>query len=188
MPALRKAAARAGDKGLLGQLTARHIDLYLWALQNILLPMSGLGLKEVGEYFGIARESGVTSGLAAEDIWRRYQRNGDQELRAELVSYNLDDLQSLVHATEYLRAHAAGHSPETAAVHTVLETVVSEREPDGPPAWRPELALPRPRPPQRRAAATPYARRARRRESGRLWFWPWTRRRHPGRRHHGEPG
>lgn len=156
---------------------ARH----LWTRQNICLPIPRLGLKDVGEYFGVARESGVTSGIAAEDMWRRYQLSGDQELKAELVSYNLDDLESLVHATEYLREHAAARMPETAAVHPVLHTAVTEHEPGGAPPWRPELALDRHRPPIRRAAVRPPSQRIRHRARQRLWTWPWIRGTHFGR-------
>lgn len=74
--AVRKAAARAGDHGITQLLPARHIDLYLWTRQKLVLPIPGLGLKEVSEYFGISRESDVTSGLAAEAMWLRYQRCG----------------------------------------------------------------------------------------------------------------
>jgi predicted RecB family nuclease len=141
LPALRKAAARAGQRGLLESITAAHVDMYGWTRQNLMLPIPGLGLKEVSEHFGIARESGVTSGLAAEMLWRRYQRTGDQEIKAELVGYNLDDLRSLVHAVECLRACAALRSPGPAeALHAVLETVVTEHEPDGPPAFLPDPA------------------------------------------------
>jgi predicted RecB family nuclease len=142
LPALRKASARAGQRGLLESIAAAHVDMYGWTRQNLMLPIPGLGLKEVSEHFGIARESGVTSGLAAEMLWRQYQRTGDQEIKAEPVGYNLDDLRSLVHAVECLRACATLRSPGPAeALHAVLETVVSEHEPDGPPAFLPGSAL-----------------------------------------------
>lgn len=112
LPALRKAAARADNDHIIELFAARHIDLYRWTRQNLMLPIPSLGLKEVGEHFGISRESGVTSGLAAEALWGRYQRTGNQEVKAELVNYNLDDLHSLVHSAECLRACAAGRPVE----------------------------------------------------------------------------
>ncbi len=139
LPAIRKAAARAGDNRLAKLIGARHIDLYRWTRQNLMLPIASLGLKEVSEHFGISRESGVTSGLAAEALWRRYQRTGNQEIKAELVNYNLDDLRSLSHAVECLRACAAARHPATPdGVHVVLETVVTEHEPGGPPTVKPD--------------------------------------------------
>src|SRR5262249_24736904 len=100
LPALRKAATRASDGRLADAFARRHIDLYLWTRQNLMLPIPGLGLKDVSEHFGITRESSVTDGQAAEGLWLRYQRTGDQEIKAELVGYNLDDLRSLAHAVE----------------------------------------------------------------------------------------
>jgi predicted RecB family nuclease len=147
LPALRKAAARTGQRGLLESITAAHVDMYGWTRQNLMLPIPGLGLKEVSEHFGIARESGVTSGLAAEMMWRRYQHTGDQEVKAELVSYNLDDLRSLIHVVECLRACAVLRPPDAAeALHPVVETVVREHEPGGRPAFRPDATLAAPRP------------------------------------------
>lgn len=137
LPALTKAAARAGDVADL--LGGRHIDLYQWTRRNLMLPIPGLGLKEVSEYFGITRETGVTTGLAAEMLWNRYQRTGNQETKAQLVNYNLDDLRSLVRVTECLRASAARPPSEaTGKVHEVVETVVIEHEPGGPPMLQPD--------------------------------------------------
>jgi predicted RecB family nuclease len=139
LPALRKAAARASDSPLAEILARRHIDLYLWTRHNLMLPIPGLGLKEVSEHFAITRESGVNSGQAAEMLWHKYQRTGDEEIKAELVNYNLDDLRSLAHAVECLRACAAGLPADAAGqAHKVLETVVTEHEPGGPPALQPD--------------------------------------------------
>jgi predicted RecB family nuclease len=139
MPAIRKAAARAGDDRIARLIAARHIDLLGWTRRNVMLPIPSLGLKEVGEHFGISRESDVTSGQAAQELWRKYQRTGDQEVKAELVNYNLDDLLSLCHAAECLRACAAAR-PATIPndVHILLEAVVTEHEPGGPPYFKPD--------------------------------------------------
>jgi predicted RecB family nuclease len=156
LPALRKAAARAGDGRLAEMFARRHIDLYLWTRHNLMLPMPGLGLKEVSEHFGITQESGVSNGLAAQMLWHRYQRTGDQEVKAELVNYNLDDLRSLAHAVECLRACAAGLPPEAAGeAHTVLETFITEHEPGGPPALQPGPMRAHPRRPASRSSPKP---------------------------------
>ena len=139
LPALCKAAARAGDVRLGEPFASRHIDLYLWTRRNLMLPIPGLDLKGVSEHFSFTRESGVTSGLAAQMLWHRYQRTGDQEIKADLINYNLDDLRSLAHAVECLRACAARLLPDAAGqAHKVLETVVTEHEPGGPPALQPD--------------------------------------------------
>jgi predicted RecB family nuclease len=142
LPALRKAAARAGCPALAERIHDRHIDLFAWTRRNLMLPIPGFGLKEVSEHFHVSRQSGVSSGLEAEMLWQRYQLTGNQELKAELISYNMDDLGSLVRAVECLRACAAGRPFETAGPpNTVLEASVLEREPDGPPLFRPDAML-----------------------------------------------
>jgi hypothetical protein len=181
LPALRKAAARAGCPVLAERIHDRHIDLFAWTRRNLLLPIPAFGLKEVSEHFGVSRQSGVSSGLEAEMLWRRYQLTGDQELKAELISYNMDDLSSLVRAVECLRACAAGRPFETAGpLNTVLEARVLEREPGGPPIFRPhaKLAHPgrrirQPVPKPREAIASTIGDRPRWRE--RILRWAWHR-------------
>lgn len=139
LPALRKATTRARCPGLVERLHNRHINLFAWTRRNLMLPIPGFGLKEVSEHFGFPRQSRVSSGLEAEMQWRRYQLTGDQELKAELISYNMDDIGALIRAAGCLRACAAGRPFDRAEpLHTVLETSVLEREPDGPPIFRPE--------------------------------------------------
>jgi uncharacterized protein YprB with RNaseH-like and TPR domain len=60
------------------------------------LPIPGLGLKEVADYFGIPRLSGVAGGLHARSLHDRYRRTGDLRLRDRLIDYNRDDLDALV--------------------------------------------------------------------------------------------
>ncbi len=145
LPALRKASARAGCPDLVERIRDRHIDLFAWTRRNLMLPIPGFGLKEVSEHFGFSRQSGVSNGQDAEMQWRKYQRTGDQELKAELISYNMDDLGSLIRAVGCLRACAAGRPFDAAEpLHTVPEVTVMEREPDGPPIFRPEAAPARP--------------------------------------------
>ena len=124
--------------------------------------------------------------------WRRYQLTGDQELKAELISYNMDDIGALIRAAGCLRACAAGRPFDTAEpLHAVLEASVLEREPDGPPIFRPE-AVPirpgrrtgRPIPTRREAIAHPSS-RPRWRERVLRWAWRTEARRHTPR---SEPG
>ena len=178
LPALRKATARAGCPALVERLRDRHIDLFAWTRRNLLLPVPGFGLKEVSEHFGVSRQSGVNSGLEAEMLWRKYQLTGDQELKAELISYNMDDLGGLVRAAGCLRACAAGRPFDTAeALHEVVETIVLEREPGGPPIFRPEAVTSRPGRPTRRPRPTlretiaPPITRPRWRERVLRWAW-----------------
>ena len=181
VPALRKASARAGCPDLVERIRDRHIDLFAWTRRNLMLPIPGFSLKEVSEHFGFSRQSCVNSGLDAEMQWHKYQRTGDQELKAELISYNMDDLGSLIQAVGCLRACAAGRPFDTAEpLHTVLEVTVMEREPGGPPIFRPEAAVParprrrisRPIPRPRAVIASPASNRPRWRER----ILRWTRR------------
>ena len=181
LPALRKASARAGCPDLVERIRDRHIDLFAWTRRNLMLPIPGFSLKEVSEHFGFSRQSCVNSGLDAEMQWHKYQRTGDQELKAELISYNMDDLGSLIQAVGCLRACAAGRPFDTAEpLHTVLEVTVMEREPGGPPICRPEAAVParprrrisRPIPRPRAVIASPASNRPRWRER----ILRWTRR------------
>jgi hypothetical protein len=77
----------------------------------------------------------VRSGLEADMQWHHYQAAGDQELKAELITYNLDDLGSLVRAVGCLRACAAGQPHDTAEpAHEVLESIRSGTATAGLPA------------------------------------------------------
>jgi predicted RecB family nuclease len=187
LPALRKASARARCPDLAERISDRHVDLFAWTRRNLMLPIPGFGLKEVSEYFGFARQSGVSSGLEAEMQWRRYQLTGDQELKAELISYNMDDLGALIGAAGCLRACAVGRPFDTAEpLHKVLESIVLEREPGGPPIFR-EAEPTRPRQrtgrpiPTLRGAIEPPSSRSRWRERVLRWVWRTEARRHlPG--------
>jgi predicted RecB family nuclease len=146
LPAIRKAPARAGDDRLAKLIAAPHTDLFGWTRRYLMLPIPSLGLKEVGEHSGTLRESDVTSGLTAQMLWRRYQRTGDQEFKAELVDYNLDDLRAVSQAVECLRPCAAARPPAIPNhVHVVLEAVFTEHEPGGPPAFKPDPIMTRSR-------------------------------------------
>jgi predicted RecB family nuclease len=143
LPALRKAASRAGRTGIINRLEARHIDLLAWVTKNLRLPIPGFGLKEISEYFSLSRESLVRGGLEAQIIWNRYQRTGDQELKAELVGYNRDDLNSLVGVSSYLRA-CANCQPMASVepLHPIIEDLLIDHE-SGTPTSRPDSGQPK---------------------------------------------
>lgn len=133
LPALAKAAARSEMEKLVDSIRPRHIDLYRWLCDHLMLPIQGFGLKDVGEHFRLPRTSAVTSGFQAEQQWRRYCRTGEQELKAELVGYNSDDVDSLCMAVECLRAAACNGVMNRARLPDVIEDTLVECEPGGPP-------------------------------------------------------
>lgn len=90
---------------------ARHVDLCAWVRENVALPISGIGLKDVSGYFRIRRSSDMGSGLEAQSIWTRYRRTGQIELRDKLIAYNREDVDCLVHVVEALRAILDGKRP-----------------------------------------------------------------------------
>jgi predicted RecB family nuclease len=102
VPQLRAAAKRRGMSLDVDSLLERHIDLFAYAWQHIRLPIPGLGLKEVADYFGIPRLSGVASGRHARSLHDRYRRTGDPCLRDRLIDYNRDDLDALVGVSRQL--------------------------------------------------------------------------------------
>jgi predicted RecB family nuclease len=95
-PQLRAAAKRLGTGLDLDLLFERHVDLFAYAWRHVRLPIPSLGLKEVAEYFGVPRLSGVADGLHARSLHDRYRRTGDVGLRDRLIDYNRDDLDTLV--------------------------------------------------------------------------------------------
>lgn len=118
VPELRKAGGRSPiARPAIQEVLKRHADLYLFARDHVRLPIPGLGLREVGAYFGIPRISDVTGGFQAQMMYREYQRSGDSALRDRLTDYNRDDLDALVGvALELNRLISVGpRSPATAS-------------------------------------------------------------------------
>jgi predicted RecB family nuclease len=102
VPQLRAAAKRWGIGLDLDALLERHIDLFTYAQRHVRLPIPRLRLKDVADYFGIPRLSGVAGGLAARSLHDRYRRTGDLHLRDRLIDYNRDDLAALVGVSQRL--------------------------------------------------------------------------------------
>lgn len=65
-------------------------------------------MKGLAVAFGAQRQSTVESGLAAEQMWRGYQRTRSKATKVELIRYNADDLGDLTVVVESLRAFSAG--------------------------------------------------------------------------------
>lgn len=113
LPQLRSAAIRAGHGGIAERVAERHVDLYQWTDRSFALPISRIGLKEVGSYLGVSRSADVAGGLEALFMWQEYQRSRASghprtALRDQLVAYNRDDVDCLVEITEHLRDLSAG--------------------------------------------------------------------------------
>ena len=111
LPQLLGAARRHGAGDLFDPLVARHVDLYRWAQLNVRLPIPGLGLKDVGGYFGHPRSDSVTDGLQALLLYQRYLATNDPGIRAQLVDYNRGDLVELIEVAGQLRALTDGSEP-----------------------------------------------------------------------------
>jgi len=95
LPQLRNAMTRLRIRRSCHALFARHIDALAFLCSNMRLPIPAFGLKDVAEYFGIARESGVADGREANVMYRQYREARGKEktsLRRELQGYNRDDL------------------------------------------------------------------------------------------------
>jgi predicted RecB family nuclease len=103
IPQLVAAGRRHHLDGLLDPLLARHVDEYRWVERNCRLPIPGLGVKDVGEYFGHPRLSAISDGLQALGLYHQYQRSGDAAIRAQLIDYNHDDVDTLIEVTHQLR-------------------------------------------------------------------------------------
>lgn len=108
MPQLRHATGRLGLIESLDGLFARHFDLFLHVRRSLRLPIPGLSLKEVAEYFGIPRISGVRDGLQAQLMYLEYRSSHDKKrkatLRNLLLDYNRDDVEALVATAERIRS------------------------------------------------------------------------------------
>ena len=95
LPQLRNAMTRLRIRRSCHALFAGHIDALAFLCSNMRLPIPAFGLKDVAEYFGIARESGVADGREANVMYRQYREARGKEktsLRRELQGYNRDDL------------------------------------------------------------------------------------------------
>jgi predicted RecB family nuclease len=87
------------DPQILDKLCERHIDLYQVARDNVRLPITGLGLGPVANYFGYNRKYPSVIGLEIPLLYYRYlmARNDANKasIKAQILTHNYDDLESL---------------------------------------------------------------------------------------------
>ena len=115
-PQLQKAWDRHNLSELaLDDLRARHVDLFQRVVRSIRLPIPDLGLKPVSDYFNFKRKTdGVGSGLDALMMYMSYLSSKDQELKANLISYNEDDLEGTLFIWKRLWECCSGYHDSSA--------------------------------------------------------------------------
>jgi len=107
VPELRKAGKRLKVTKVVESIVANHLDLYLYAVAGVRLPIPSLTQSEVATYFGVTKVSAVHDGFDAQ--WRYLVYAASEpgptrdNLRDELLEYNRDDLVGLVAAAEGFR-------------------------------------------------------------------------------------
>ena len=106
LPLLRRVSQRHQLGDLLDPLLARHVDLYMWTVQNLRFPFPGLTLKEVGAYYAVPRLSDIQGGFEAVALYHRYLRARDRTIKDRLTEYNQEDLDGLATVTNAIRALA----------------------------------------------------------------------------------
>lgn len=118
IPQLRNAAARLGMGDAMAPTLARHFDVFRCAAESLRLPVPSLSLGEVAAYFAVPKTSDIGGGLQAQMLYMEY-RAPDQarcaRLKADLIAYNLDDLEGLIGAVRGIQALAASAAAETGA-------------------------------------------------------------------------
>jgi predicted RecB family nuclease len=96
IPELQKAIGREPAlQASLAGLFSRHVDMFLFARDNVRLPIPELSLKEVASYFGIPRISSIAGGFRARMMYAQYQQSRETSLRERLIDCNRDDLDAL---------------------------------------------------------------------------------------------
>lgn len=102
-PLLISAAVRHGVVERLAPLRDRHVDAYQWASRNYRAPISGLGIKQVGEYLGYERTTKGIDGADALALYNIYLRKRDESIKRKLVRYCREDVDSLIFVVEKLQ-------------------------------------------------------------------------------------
>jgi uncharacterized protein YprB with RNaseH-like and TPR domain len=54
--------------------------------------MKSLGLNDLERYFDIRRQSGISGGIEALAIYKRYVRTRKSDLKRQLLAYNREDI------------------------------------------------------------------------------------------------
>jgi predicted RecB family nuclease len=128
IPILRKASELHRLGPILDGLFGNHVDAYQWTVDNLRLPVPGLGLNDVAAYFGVPRLSDVRDGLQALLLYQQYLHTKSPELKERLINYNRDDLEALISVTGHIREIA-----------TVAEGRVQGGASDANPRRRPQF-------------------------------------------------
>lgn len=87
-------------------LFERHFDLFEYAKANVRLPIPTLDLKSVGKFLGHYRKADIRGGMEAAFLHRQYleaERKEKAVIKRDLIAYNLEDLEALVHIIERFR-------------------------------------------------------------------------------------
>ncbi len=104
IPTLSKAWSRLQlPRSDLKDMRQRHVDLFHIVRQNIRLPITSLGLKEVADYFGFERVHADASSLLIPFKYSEFLATGTSTLKQEILDHNADDLHSLLLAWSRLR-------------------------------------------------------------------------------------
>lgn len=78
----------------LSRLVERHVDVCHFLQRNFRFPMKSLSLDDMEKYLGVQRHSGISSGLEALALYKRYLRTKDNALKQQLLDYNREDIDS----------------------------------------------------------------------------------------------
>lgn len=106
VPQLRRVGRSPKLAKVVESIVANHLDLYQYAVGAVRLPVPWLTLPEVSAYFGVSKLSAVAGGFDAQMRYLAYCRAAGpakDDLRDELLEYNLDDLVGLVAVAEGFR-------------------------------------------------------------------------------------
>lgn len=110
LPQLQDSIEHYGLEGQLDQFFARHFDMFVYAESNVRLPIPTLDLKSVGKFFGHYRTTDIRGGMEAAFLHRQYLDASDEErarIKRDLISYNLEDLEALVHIINRFKSLAS---------------------------------------------------------------------------------
>jgi predicted RecB family nuclease len=107
LPQLKYAATRHGLDHVYSEVDRRHIDLFRHAVRTMRIPHQELSLKAVADYFGIPKISNIANGLEAGFLYMQYRsskvRADRDRRRAELITYNRDDLEATAAMVKIMR-------------------------------------------------------------------------------------
>jgi predicted RecB family nuclease len=98
----------ASRKKIVDQILGRLVNVLSTIYRHVYFPTYSNGLKEIGALLGFSWTDASASG-AQSIAWRmRWQKTRDEQLKAKLLQYNLDDCEALMGVVRFLRSHCAG--------------------------------------------------------------------------------